>query len=43
MYTYTYIYIFFQSAIKIDIARNRSAIFDSLYAYCSFKLSNLLI
>ena len=35
--------IIFQSAIKIDIARNQSAIFVLLYAYCSFKLNNLLI
>ena len=28
--------IIFQSAIKIDIARNQSAIFVLLYAYCSF-------
>ena len=33
----------FQSAIKIDIARNQSAIFVLLYAYCSFKLNNSII
>ena len=35
--------IIFQSAIKIDIAQNQSAIFVLFYAYCSFKLNNLLI
>ena len=35
--------IIFQSAIKLDIAQNQSAIFVLLYAYCLFKLDNLLI
>ena len=35
--------IIFQSAIKNDIARNQSAIYVLLYAFCSFKLTNLLI
>ena len=33
--------IIFQSAIKIDIARNHSALFVLLYGYCSFKFDNL--
>ena len=32
-----------QSAMKINIARNQSAIFVLLYAYCSFKLNNSII
>ena len=35
--------IIFQSAIKINIARKQSAMLVLLYAYCSFKLNNLLI
>ena len=35
--------IIFQSAIKIDIAQNQSAIFVLVYAYCSFKLNHLII
>ena len=35
--------IIFQSAIKIDIARNQSAIFVLSYAYSSFKLNNLIV
>ena len=35
--------IIFQSAIEIDIARNQSAIFVLLNAYCSFKFNNSII
>ena len=35
--------IIFQRKMKVDIARNQSAIFVLFYAYCSFKSNNIII